>query len=146
LHCIYTLYEIRNIDFRYVYYMPFYMMGLYIDPNNFLNISTKFGIHSIVFAIFLLLLGKHHFVLEIIVNLLLIIGSASILSLLSRFVVGAKFRYVVKWISYSSMCAYFFHRQLYALGIISHLPIYFVPILVFAISYYIQVIYDRVIK
>lgn len=148
LYCIVYILcmKLGNIDFRYVYYMPFYMMGLYIDPNNFLNISTKFGIHSIVFAIFLLLLGKHHFVLEIIVNLLLIIGSASILSLLSRFVVGAKFRYVVKWISYSSMCAYFFHRQLYALGIISHLPIYFVPILVFAISYYIQVIYDRVIK
>lgn len=134
------------MDSRYVLYMPFYMMGLYITPNEFLNISTKFGVLSIAFAIFLLLLGKHHFVLDIIANLFLIIFGGAIASLLCRFVVGTKFRHVVKLISYSSMCAYFFHRQLYALGIISHLPIYFIPILVFVISYYIQVIYDRAVK
>lgn len=148
LYCItYILcMKLGCIDFRYVYYMPFYMMGLCITPDNFLNISTKFGTPSIIFAILLLLLGKHHFVLDIIVNLFLIIGGVSIASLLSRFVVGTKSHHVVKLISYSSMCAYFFHRQLYALGIISYLPIYFIPILVFIVSYYIQVIYDRVVK
>lgn len=148
LYCIVYILCMRLgcIDSRYVYYMPFYMMGLYITTNDFLNISTKFGVLSIAFAVLLLLLGKHHFVLDIMANLFLIIGGGQFASLLSRFVVKSRCRHVVKWISYSSMCAYFFHRQLYALGIISSLPIYLIPVLVFIISYYIQVVYDRIVK
>lgn len=148
LYCIIYILcmKLGRIDSRYVHYMPFYMMGLFITPNNFLKISTKLGVLSITFAILFFLFGKHHFVLDIIGNLLIIFVGGCIASLLSRFVVGSKCRHVVKWISYSSMCAYFFHRQLYALGIISNLSIYFIPILVFIMSYYIQVIYDRIIK
>lgn len=53
---------------------------------------------------------------------------------------------IVSFISYSSMCAYFFHRQLYAMGILFGLPLFLLPIIVFLLSYYVQKTYDSIVK
>ena len=55
-------------------------------------------------------------------------------------------RYIVKcisWLSIASFPAYLFHRQLYYLFFNISIPVYVHGILIFVISYYIQILYNK---
>lgn len=138
--------KMNIIDLRFVRYAPFYFVGLLLTPSNFLELSEKHGLKALLLATLIILVGKHHFFIDMIMYASLIIGETNLVSVICRGMNIFFLRNIIGIISYSSMCAYFFHRQLYALGVMSHLMVYIIPCFIFCISYYIQKVYDKILK
>lgn len=139
------LFKLHYIDLRVVLYMPFYFIGLSISPDKYLEVCKKYGLTSLIFAALIFMIPYRNVFITTLQNLLLIMvcEKITIVVCTSRF-----HKNVIKMISffaYSSMCAYFFHRQIYAIGIYLSLPVYILPIVIFILSYTIQKIYDTIV-
>lgn len=145
---IYILSRKANIvDARYVRYVPFYMMGLLFTPDKFLEIANKFGLLAILLAVLLMsLLPVQHIFLDMCQFVFCIFGGGKLAILYCKSVHLLGLNKIIAFVSYSSMCAYFFHRQLYAIGVFLGLPILILPLVVFCLSYYVQILYDRIVK
>lgn len=70
--------KVNIVDARYIRYMPFYLLGLLLTPEKFLDIANKYGTLAIILAAFLkCLLPAHHIFLDIMFYALCLLGGAS---------------------------------------------------------------------
>ena len=139
--------KVNIVDARYIRYMPFYLLGLLLTPEKFLDIANKYGTLAIIFAAFLkCLLPVHHIFLDIMFYGLCLLWGGKLVFIYCKHESCLLLNKIVAFVSYSSMCAYFFHRQLYAVGVLVGLPLLILPIIVFCLSYSVQTIYNRMIR
>lgn len=73
--------KMNMIDSRFVNYAPFYFMGLLLTPKGFLVFCQKYGIKCLLLALLILFVGKHHFLFDMVIYALFIIGGANYLRL-----------------------------------------------------------------
>lgn len=140
-------------DRRLVLYFPFYVIGLNL-PNQIVEngLSVYSLIGSVVCFFFLTLLNNDLLIFSIAKAFM---GMMAILSL-SKILYNNRIQRPVSFISYASMCAYLFHRPLYAgmLHVISlfnynffTIPIALLALItVFLAAFYIQKTYDWIIN
>lgn len=146
--CVYlTIYLLSRktniVDSRFVRYMPFYLGGLLLAPTKFLNYTNRYGFHAIVVLALLLILPFQHILLDMLKYALAIFGGAKLIISFCKGGINLKIEKVISYISFASMCAYFFHRQIYALEIMLKIPLLVCPLVVFFIAYWIQKLYNR---
>lgn len=134
------------IDSRFVRYTPFYLIGLLMTPKAFLILCKKYGLMSFILAILMSFFGNHHILFDIAMCAFWIIWGGKVVTFISHYVDNLIMIKIIEAISYSSMCAYFFHRQIYGLGTMFGLNIFIIPILIFSLSYYIQKLYNLILK
>lgn len=134
------------VDTRFIRYMPFYMIGLLLTPAKFLDLANKYGWVAFILAILIRLLPFHHLFSEMLGYCLIIFWGGKMALLYCKYLNSPIVGNIISFISYSSMCAYFFHRQLYAMGILIGLPLFLLPIIVFLLSYCVQKTYDSIMK
>ena len=134
------------VDFRFVRYTPFYFIGLLLTPKRFLILSNKYGMHAFLMVFLIMLFKTHNLFIDMIAYACLIMGGGKCTCILSKTIGNAILIRFIGACSYSSMCAYFFHRQIYAIGIKLAIPIWILPIIIFTISYFIQKKYDIIVN
>ena len=131
------------IDHRISLYLPFYLGGLIIGPDNLLKILHKklsFFFFLVSIGFILILCYKYH-----VYNSLLPIGSFCLLYV-SYIIAKMTKSAFVNFITLSSMCAYMFHRQIYGFFYINNIPVYAAIIVIFVVSYAIQEWYNKMIS
>lgn len=148
----YLLYCILGMDERVYFYWIFFCIGLFIKENNYhtlINKNYSFPIFStILYFVISSRIGQSFNMFTVICAFSFIYSIASI----TYFILGRfqKVR-VLEFLSYSSMCAYLFHRPIYACLYKIHGPfnlitayVICIPIVVI-LSYLVQKIYDKFI-
>lgn len=134
------------VDARFIRYMPFYMIGLLLTPTKFLDLANKYGWIAFILSVLIMLLPFHHLFLDMLGYCSFIFWGGKVTLLYCKYLGNSIVGKIASFISYSSMCAYFFHRQLYATEILIGLPLWLMPIIVFLLSYSVQKAYDNLIK
>lgn len=149
------------VDDRLITYFPFYLLGLCVDKKYFAKLDLFFSTSSIKKRIQMLMLGIVILILciistaffdDILIMLLIFLGGVSIIVISYGISYIYRTRYdIFSLIAYSSMVAYLFHRQIFeCFRMIS--PNHIIPlwlmslaiVCVFALSYYIQKLYDLI--
>lgn len=154
----------HTVDSRFYYYFLIYAIGVVAAkhfPNSSLRIlSSKYVFFVIIIiyvAVLSIMLKEKEMRLLMLLNgyigTLLILNLSSLLVKYNYFSGGGK---IVPFISYGSMCAYLFHRELYwcflqiytpRSSVLIWLYLFFVAFPVILItSYYIQKIYNNIFK
>lgn len=151
----------HSVDPRFFYYYTVYVLGLFCalyESKTITKIlqSKKSLICLVIYIPILTILSYYHNRL-----LMMIIGyfGAFVILNLSVIIGGYAKKYkqlvrMINFLSFGSMCAYLFHREIYWLfleiynpksdwGIVSYLFIAALPV-VFIVSYWIQKLYDQV--
>lgn len=133
------------IDRRVLLYFPFYALGLISSPNIVIEIMQKYKFMIPICCIVVLFYKNNFFYLYVYICaaifLIFYIGKC-IEKYLNRDIV----LWVIQIISYSSLCAYLFHRQIIKLLLLIGIEVYFIPIIIFPIFFIIQKSYDRILK
>jgi len=149
--CAYKVFD--GVDKRLAIYAPYYFLGVFLNKEHFKHFMNS-KIVLIMSTLMLVIIGifsKSNGSIYII-HLISTIGAIGILSI---GVLLSKSKFIVKLcvlISYASMCAYLFHRSIYALFIScdrEFVGSFFCPIvmilILFMCSFTIQLIYDKLI-
>ncbi len=136
------------VDWRLVSYLPFYLVGLFLSSPLVRCLNVRYSIVCTILLVPALFLPFDNFIYSYIRNVCIILGLIGLSTIIERFipqnsVVG---KYVIATLSYSSMIMYFFHRQIYALCHTLVIPIILWPLIVFLLSYSIQIFYDFLSK
>lgn len=143
---LYLTHKIFNLlDYRVLMYMPFYFLGIYLTPSQFLEYCKKYGFYFLILGIILMLIPTKILIVKLISRLLFIIAIGKVASTIVEYCKSNKIWTLLSIISYSSMCAYFFHRQIYSIGLEFSIPLSVLPFLIFIISYFIQKAYDKLL-
>ena len=143
--------QISPIDTRFYYCFPAFFMGIRIgiEKENIFNAACLLG-YIPLYAVFIFLRYKNISVyyLDLFCGILIFI---SICKLFSK-ILNKRALLIFNYLSYASMCMYFFHRLIYNF-IKSHFANHFsIPlallalIIVFVLSFAIQKTYDHLIK
>lgn len=143
-----------GIDTRVFVYYPLYALGLYISETTVLDRVTQNKLIILLSLILSLLLYFGAIYYEWLVYPFILIGIILILSV-CRFLKNERIKTIISFVSYSSLCAYLFHRQIYTVvsGVLrklGHSELAFVlliglPICII-LSWVIQKVYDRILK
>ncbi len=143
---LYLTHKIFNLlDYRVLMYMPFYFLGILLTPTKFLEYCKKYGFYFLILGIILMLIPTKILIVKLISRLLFIIAIGKVASTIVEYCKSNKIWTLLSIISYSSMCAYFFHRQIYSIGLEFSIPLSVLPFLIFIISYFIQKAYDTLL-
>lgn len=141
-------------DQRLIMYFPFYVLGLNLS-NRIVERIMNFPVFIITILLFvgLCIVGSENLIIQIVQAMA---GVCTILSF-SKLVYKDKIQRPVSFIAEASMCAYLFHRPIYAvftfvLG--KSKPFHYMPIYVaivavvilFITSYFVQKYYNRIIN
>lgn len=70
--------KMNVIDSRFLRYSPFYFGGLLMTPNGFLKLCKKHGLKCILLALLIILIGKHHIFVDIVIFALVIIWGGDV--------------------------------------------------------------------
>ncbi len=160
-------------DFRIALYIWIFFFGIYCAETKLLDTRTWRQFDLLIFGLFLTISAicyrlasqgdfktSSSVLSYILVNILMVTFILSVYLLsdkICRFFVGDKLRQLILWTSYSSYCAYLFHRpvffylkmiledffELNRMKLASLLLITFGTVLVFLISFGLQSFYDR---
>lgn len=137
-----VMYKLRDLyDERLLQYFPYYLLGLLLGVeklNKLLNSNLRIFL-PLVFAITLFMNNR---------ELATFFGLGTVLVLInikfSQWICEKEFaRKYISILSTASFAAYLFHRQLYCLFFYVGLPTYLHGILIFIVSYYVQIIYNK---
>lgn len=139
------LFKLHYVDWRVVLYMPFYFIGLSISPDKYLGVCKKYGLLSLFFTVLVFIIPYRNVFITTLLNLLLIIVCGKITTFICKSQIHKSVIRTISFLSYSSMCAYFFHRQIYAIGIFLSLPLCIMPVVIFILAYTFQKTYDRIL-
>lgn len=140
--------KIHIVDNRILFYFPYYFLGLIIDPNTFKSLIEKHQkcTFVLIFIVIIIALYRNYYFYH-----LYILCGVFLLFMISFIVVKKThskilFNKMIAIVSYVSMVAYLFHRQIYYLLEIGEIPFCLWGIIVFFLSYYIQLSYDKILK
>lgn len=143
IYCILTLcWKCNMVDYRILMYMPFYFLGIYLTPEKFLDYCGKYGIWFMVLGVVIALIPIDSLIISLLSRLCFVIGVGKLANIFVKHCKNKRVWAFLNVISYSSMCAYFFHRQIYAFGLKLSIPLFLLPFLIFVISFFIQKAYD----
>jgi len=143
IYCFIVLcWQRGGIDKRVLMYMPFYFLGVYLTPEKFLDYCRKYGIWFMVLGVVIALIPIDSLIISLLSRLCFVIGVGKLANIVVEHCKNKKVWAFLNVISYSSMCAYFFHRQIYAVGLKLSIPLFLLPFLIFVISFFIQKAYD----
>lgn len=122
-------------------YFPFYILGLINSQNIIIKIIQKFKF-SIPICCIIVFFNNDSFLYLYVyicaaIILIFFIGKST-----EKYFNKNALLWVIQMISYSSLCAYLFHRQIIKLLLIIGVEVYFIPIIIFPIFYIIQKSYD----
>ena len=143
-----------SADYRLLLYFPCYVAGLSTKEINY-NMKTKISLILFLMITYILFYYLNNNEL-IWLRIIEVLCGIWILLLLSVIVYCSKFNHVVTFLATSSMVAYLFHRQFFAIGkgvCEKFLHIDYIPLIIaialscftFALSYYIQITYNELI-
>lgn len=140
--------KIHFTDNRVILYFPYYVIGIYAGPNMIKELLENYGFKLFGGSFFLLFTGilfsnyywNYFYLFAGVIMLLLICFY------IEKWVKHTSFESIVVVISYSSMSAYFFHRQIYFLLDQFDILTFFWPFIVIMISYIVQLFYDKILN
>lgn len=135
-----------NLDIRVIYYWPFYVIGLSLNPSLMKEYLGKYLKYILILSI--LVVVTMSYFNNLITHIFYIFGVTSVylsvIAIIFRYKnVEKRTKKIVEFISSASMAAYLFHRQIYSIISPEYTP-YLIPI-IFVISWYIQLIYNKII-
>jgi len=144
-----------SIDERILLYFPFYLLGI-ITPIDKVTTLINLRLKTFTIGISLIIVGLL-FSIGWFKDLLTMGGGMLILLFLSSLLESHLYstvKRILLLVSYSSMCAYLFHRQVYYVlryltGNEEYVPYGMIPIMIivlFIVSFCIQKVYDSILK
>lgn len=143
-----------SIDERILLYFPFYLLGI-ITPIDKVTTLINLRLKTFTIGISLIIVGLL-FLIGLFKDLLTMGGTLILLLLLSLWELQLypTVKRILLIVSYSSMCAYLFHRQVYYVlryltGNEEYVPYGMIPIMIivlFIVSFCIQKGYDCLLK
>lgn len=143
---VYLLVRIAHIsDYRVLIYTPIYLLGLYMTPRDVLSLSRKYGLAALLLSCTLLLSFGHSFIITIIeltAGIFIGGGIALIINKLCNNIIKVAFQKI----ALCSMCAYLFHRQIYAICFSLGIWYCLYPIIAFVTAYLIQCVYNQILE
>ena len=134
-----------EMDGRVILYFPFYTLGLCLgNPQKIRNMYKRNTLLKLLIVLSICLFGilYDNFYL----NYIFILSGIYLFSYLSTKLTPIISEKLISYISYSSLVAYLFHRQIYALFNSFNIPLYIAILIIFLISYCIQKCYDLILK
>lgn len=136
-----VMYELRGLyDERLLKYAPYYLIGLLMGVDRLKHfMESKFKMILIVAFIIALLMDKR--------ELATFFGLGTVLVLINYFrwvENNDSFRKLISILSTASFAAYLFHRQLYYLFFNFGIPVCLHGVIIFIVSYYIQIFYNKI--
>ena len=162
IYCIFLICNsFFNIDTNILKYFPLYILGILTPMSFFENLRHYIAIRKVngwyLSAICLLILSILIWInsINIVFSIIAEIVMSFFLILLGISIQNKYCINIFSLVSFASMCAYLFHRQIYAVFKVlfsneyCSLPYWCLPLMIISvliISYYIQFLYNKIIK